>query len=345
MGEERERLLSFVEDDNFSLARSRIARFYSVDEIGQLEAFKSVYNSEVPQRSNSLLGTGYGPWGISTERGGSINAWDEIDASVYNVRGPQYLQDKKKQPSGPALAELAVVDLFSCDTDVANAAACPAAKTIQRLRRSGESRMLLVLNFRLCPLHVIIVWAIPPASPSVDGPSRQLLDRFLLGMSDEERNQRLKVIPRILTGPWPIRKLIGENSAAILGRGIPISYFRGENELEISVSIAASRSAQRVSKAMLRGASAIELEVGLVIEGKTPAELPEQLLGGFRVAHADLQNVRIIDAEMPLETESESLSGFISRNSRDNTASREPKTPPQPSFKRPAHLPPPMPTS
>jgi len=270
-------------------------RFYSVDEMAQLEYFKSELCRKQVPRANSLIGSGKGPWGICTERGAKENGWDDIDATVYKVRGPSYLKDKRKISSGAAISELLVVDLFTCDTDIDNVAACVAAKTVQRLRRDGEDRRLLVLNFRLVPLHVVIVWALPASTPDA-GPSRDLLARFASDdMDTAERNSRLKVIPRVLTGPWPIRKLLGENSAAILGRGIPVTYHSSENELEVSVSIASSSAAQRVSKALLRAGSALEIELGLVVEGKSESELPEQILGGFRVSHADLNNIRHVD--------------------------------------------------
>lgn len=288
---ERDRLLTYVEGDDDD---DKIRRFYTVQEFSDLQAFRSNYCSRSPTRQHTLRNTGAGPWGISDSRGGDQNAWDDVDGTVYKVRGGTYLADRKKEDSGPCLAELCVVDLFMSNTDVARASKCEEAKTVQRLRRAGETRKLLILNFRVVPLHVIIVWALPPTGSGGGTPAQALLERFVTSMTDEERDKRLKVIPRIIAGPWPIRKLVGENCPAILGKGIPVKYFADDNELEVSVSITASGAAQRVSKAMLRAGSALNLELVTVIEGQAEDELPEQVLGGFRVIHADLTAVRMV---------------------------------------------------
>lgn len=296
---ERERMLSFVEEPDRSQRHSQLARFYSLEELGELESFIQEYNHQNLgdlgiARANSLIDTGHGPWGIRSAKGGTTNAWDSVDAETFNVRGPTYLKDRKKVKSGPAIGELAVLDLFMSDVDIANVARSDAAKTIERLRGEGEFRKLVVLNFRLLPLHCVMVWAVPD-SIAESGPAGRLLDRFLTDMPDAERNKRLKVIPRLAAGPWPARRLVGENSPAILAKNIPIDYFASENEFEISVCIAQSTAAQRVSKTLMRAGTAIDIEIVVLIEAQDASELPEQVLGSFRIIHADLTSVRHVD--------------------------------------------------
>lgn len=295
--EDRDRILDGLEEVDSTQRHAKLARFYTVEELDEIEQFVQDFSGTQPVygRSHTLVGSGHGPWGISTASGGTTNAWTAIDGTNFNVRGPAYLSDRKKVPSGNNLAELAVVDMFMSDDDIANVAACEAAKTVQRLRREGETRKLLILNFRIVPLHFVVVFALPPASTDPDDPSRALLHRFVNDMTDEERNQRLKVIPRLQTGPYPIRKLVGENSPAIIAKKIPVTYYTSENELEISISIAASAVARRVSKTLVRAGSAVDIELVIVIEGKDVSELPEQILGGFRVIHADLSSLRTVE--------------------------------------------------
>lgn len=294
---DRDNVLNFFEAEDTSMRR-HLTRFFTMAEIVDLESFNVMLKETEGgrmKRSNTLIDEGYGPWGIADQKGGSDNAWDDISGWNYQVRGPKYQSDKKKVQSEERLLELLVVDLFMSDTDVANVAACLAAKTVQRLRRDGETRKLLVLNFRIVPLHLVCVWAVPPDLEKQGTPAAKLLASFVGGMSDGERNSRLKIIPRILQGPWPVRKLVGENSPAILGKGIPVSYFSSANELEISVSIAASSAAQRISRVMLRAGTAIDIELALLIEGQAEEELPEQIMGGLRLARAQLGSVRTVD--------------------------------------------------
>mmetsp|Transcript_122501 Transcript_122501/g.354079 ORF Transcript_122501/g.354079 Transcript_122501/m.354079 type:complete len:363 (-) Transcript_122501:30-1118(-) len=294
---ERERLLNFVEEKD-AKARRTLVRYYSCLEAEQLEDFAANFSQEPPtiSRSNTLIGAGLGPWGISSQIGGRKNSWDTVDAAGFAVRGPLYLSDRVKQTSGPSLAELLVVDLFLSPVDIPAVSQSNAARTVQRLRRDGEKRRLFVLNFRLVPLHVVAVWALPEAS-ATPSPAQSLLSRFLDDMTDAERSTRLKVIPKVVAGPWVVRRLVGENHPAILGRGIPLDYYSTADALEVSVGIASSAAAQRVAKAMLRAGSALAVELALVIEGKTEGELPEQVLGGFSVFHADMSCLREVDSE------------------------------------------------
>ena len=62
---------------------------------------------------------------------------------------------------------------YAEDTPCVSASA--AAGTIHRLRRAGETRKLFVMNFRVVPLHVVVVWALP-ARPK-DGAGHELLQR------------------------------------------------------------------------------------------------------------------------------------------------------------------------
>mmetsp|Transcript_65006 Transcript_65006/g.188485 ORF Transcript_65006/g.188485 Transcript_65006/m.188485 type:complete len:355 (-) Transcript_65006:137-1201(-) len=295
---ERERILGLVEEEDGEV-RGRKQRFYSCSEVEEIEEFLNLFSRQpdLLKRDNSLLTIGCGPWGVSSEKGnGEKNAWGDVDCTKYAVRGPTYLWNRHKLNSLGSLAELCVVDLFISGIDIPSASTHAGAKTVQRLRRAGEKRRLFVLNFRLVPLHLVVVWALPNTAGGGDSPAAALLERFFGEMSDEERSKRLKVIPKILVGPWVVRRLVGENHPAILGRQIPVDYYTAEGVLEASVGVASSSAAQRVAKTMLRAGSALALELVLLVEGQTEAELPEQALGGFSIYHADLTQLREVGA-------------------------------------------------
>jgi len=285
-----------------------LQKFYSMEELDEVDFCLqgSQEQDALPSlpRRNSLIDSGHGPWGISSQKAaGSTNAWDEVDCTTYVVRGPGYLRNHKKVNSDAALGELRVVDVYRTEVDVANASVNEGVKTIQRLRGEGETKELIVLNLRVGQIGAVVVWALPEllAQP---GPGRALLEQFK-GMSDGDRNKRLKVIPRLKAGPKLIKMMVGDNTPAILAKQIPVSYFTGEGVFEMSVNITESAAAKRVSNMIIGAASKLDIELAIVIEAQADTELPEQILGAFRILHADLASTRILLKDQVIAREGE----------------------------------------
>merc|ERR1712216_616490 len=141
----------------------------------------------------------------------------------FAVRGPTYFVDRKKHSYPSAVGELLVIDLFMSATDIQRVAESPAAGTVQRIRQAGEKRQLLILNFRIVPLHFVAVFAINPegSGEAVSKNSSRLVHRFMTEMTDEERRHKLKLIPRVQRGPWLVRKALGENTPTLFAKNVP----------------------------------------------------------------------------------------------------------------------------
>jgi len=243
-------------------------------------------------RANSAVPADASSWGNVGVRGGDQNSWDEADGTSFQVRGPTYSLDRKKVRSQSPLGELVVVDLFESEVDVERLATCGAAGTLQRIRASGESRRLLVLNFRVVPMHLVIVFALPAHGTEKDGAALDLLNRFVGGeMEDDERDGRLKVIPRVVRGPWVAKGLLGE-TPAVLGKTIPVQYFAGDGAFEVSIQCTASSIARRIVRVLRPASSMLTLELAFVIQGNGEGELPEQVLGSFRLTSPDVATLR-----------------------------------------------------
>ncbi|CAI0423357.1 unnamed protein product, partial [Linum tenue] len=56
---------------------------------------------------------------------------------------------------------------------------------------------------------------------------------------DEYRNQRFKIVNRIVKGPWMV-KTIGDHSACLLGKALTVNYHKEPKYLEINADIASS---------------------------------------------------------------------------------------------------------
>mmetsp|Transcript_38815 Transcript_38815/g.54659 ORF Transcript_38815/g.54659 Transcript_38815/m.54659 type:complete len:215 (+) Transcript_38815:84-728(+) len=113
-----------------------------------------------------------------------------------------------------------------------------------------------------------------------------------------EKNASLKLIPYIAEGPWIVRNMV-TGTPAIIGKKLPVTYTSGyipssssssskvpylEADLDVGNS---SSTARRIVSVCRRYMSTLTLDVGFVIQGNTPEELPEQMMGSIRVHGVD----------------------------------------------------------
>ena len=112
--------------------------------------------------------------------------WSEPDASLFQVRGPLYLSDKKKVPSARAKFHLVGVDLFSFEvgSERYNLSARPGS-TVQQQQGASSSKFTFVFNMIIPGSeNLSMVFYYHPAKDNVfdDGsPFSELLNDFLDG--------------------------------------------------------------------------------------------------------------------------------------------------------------------
>jgi Protein ENHANCED DISEASE RESISTANCE 2, C-terminal len=134
--------------------------------------------------------------------------------------------------------------------------------------------------------------------------AEQLFAKWLLGDTNY-KNERLKLIPYVAEGPWVVRNMV-TGRPAIIGKKLPVSYQlttpptqQVDGKLSSSSSVSApllcatldvgngSATAKRIVSVCRRYMSALTVDIGLVIQGERPDELPEQMLGAMRVHGPD----------------------------------------------------------
>jgi len=279
--------------DEDDLRDGQVARFYTANELDKILAFRSELRS-INSTLGSFADVPSEAWGVREVRGCEHNSWDTVDATDFKVRGPKYFVDKVKVMSKPAIAELAVVDFFESTGDIERVARCAAAGTVQRLRAGGETRKLVMINFRIVPLQLVAVWTLPAEFEK--DPASVVAARLATAgaMDGKEMSQRLKVIPRVLAGPWVALCMVGE-TPGMLAKNIPVSYYDEDGVLEISVQIASSGTAARMCRVLRPMATGLSLELCLLLQSQRAEELPERILGGLRVVHPDPMSVRKVD--------------------------------------------------
>lgn len=125
--------------------------------------------------------------------------------------------------------------------------------------------------------------------PNLDNvsPGERAFANWIMG-DDEYKNQRLKLIPIVVEGPWVVRNLV-TGKPAIIGTKLPISYYKCHHnimvaELDIGNS---SATAKRIVSLCRRYMKSLTVDIGFVIQGNTQQELPEQMVGSIRIHGVD----------------------------------------------------------
>ncbi|CAI6003307.1 unnamed protein product, partial [Closterium sp. NIES-65] len=202
------------------------------------------------------------------------HAWKQAVSDNFCVRGATYLSDGIKIPAAQPLLSLLAVDWFKSDSRIDNVAARPGS--VMQSEAGKKLPFVFVLNLQVPgkPNYSCVAYF------AADRPVKKdsLLGRFVNAEDDSFRNSRFKLIPRIEEGFWAVKRAVG-TKAAILGKALTCSYFKGENYLEMDVDVGSSSVARSVIGLVLSYVTSLVVDLALLIEAQAADELPEYLLG------------------------------------------------------------------
>ncbi len=238
------------------------------------------------------------------------NCWSESPIEIFSVRGSNYMNgDKKKVRTKNYIFEARGCDLFL--TQVHNSR---IDDITLKGGLGGNIRKKPTFLFRfLFPWGLMVqYYEVPPKlvpfmkmgmtkeekqKLSIEGFSKAEIAtaRWLASDNADFKNERLKLIAIVPEGPWIVRKLV-TGQPALIGKRLDVSYKyipRESNsaeclqicDLDISSGAAIAKKTVNVTRRYMSSLQAVD--IGFVIEGKTPAELPEQMMGSTRLHHVD----------------------------------------------------------
>mmetsp|Transcript_15306 Transcript_15306/g.21842 ORF Transcript_15306/g.21842 Transcript_15306/m.21842 type:complete len:593 (-) Transcript_15306:358-2136(-) len=242
-----------------------------------------------------------------SDLGSVFNCWSRPPHQSFRVRGKNYIKDKKKISSEDFLFPTRGVDLFLTDD-------CP--ENVGRFTSlfGGELRKVptMIINFRLPWGFLATYHEIPEkfrpfiqknydesqSSSLMDNmsPAEKCVCKFLV-CNDEIRTKSFKLVPNVVQGPWIVKNVVG-GKPAIPGKKMPIKYFHGSADqasndaeyFEIDLDIVSSAAARGILAVTRKYTKVLTLDLGFVIEGNNPDELPEQMLLGTRLHGIDPMN-------------------------------------------------------
>ncbi|GAX83935.1 hypothetical protein CEUSTIGMA_g11359.t1 [Chlamydomonas eustigma] len=245
------------------------------------------------------------------------HVWDGLHSPgkpcPYNIRGPKYLNNRVKIPAGMSAFTLSAFDMVSLPHAVQH-----VARYLPSVRKSGAP-FGIVINLVIpgTPLLSLVATFVtdrdcfalankkPPEDP-MDGqhegwtPFDFALHRFITG-DNVTRNKMLKLIPHIDSGNWIVKNAVG-TKPLIVGKALKTTYFDTKQYIEVDIDVSADPTASYIT-GMVRGAtSGLVIDLGFVLEGQMPWELPEKLIGAARVSHLNVRDAVPLDIseEIPL---------------------------------------------
>jgi hypothetical protein len=254
-----------------------------------------------------------------------LDAWSEIFAHNFMVRGANYLNDNKKVCSESSLFQLLTVDLVCSDApNFQGLCSHPQERIQQALQKERDTGIKQLPSFvfavNLCvpaaasttptgttsPMkspnnkskstncyHLVAYFGLDDISIITTNHQSTAVGRlchhFFFGESNTFRDSTFKLIPRIAEGNFVVRKAVG-SKPSILGKKLQQYYVRTDRFMELIVDIGSDSVATRIVKLALGYAKSLTVDMMFVLEGATNDTLPERILGGVRVKEVDFKN-------------------------------------------------------
>ncbi|KAL6985127.1 hypothetical protein U1Q18_018504 [Sarracenia purpurea var. burkii] len=245
-------------------------------------------------------------WRDEAINGGSLNhvdldtgcnGWASPPGDLFSLRAKNYFSKKQKFPSGVWLLQPAGVDWLRSETKLENVLGRPDNRVMHALRKA-QSRgkclktFVLAVNIQVPgrDQHSAVFYF----STDDPIPADSLLHRFVDG-DDAFRNQRFKIVNRIVKGPWIVKAAVGNYSACLLGKALTCNYIRGSNYLEIDVDIGSSAIASAILRLALGYVTTVTIDMGFLVEAQAEDELPEKLFGAVRICQMEMSSATFVD--------------------------------------------------
>ncbi|GKV03106.1 hypothetical protein SLEP1_g15469 [Rubroshorea leprosula] len=225
------------------------------------------------------------------------NGWASPPGELFSLRSKNYFTRRQKSPSGDYLLAPAGVDWIRSSAKLDNVLARPDNRVVQALKKAqsdGQSLKSFIFAVNLQVPGKDYHSAVFYFATEDPIPSRSLLYRFING-DDAFRNQRFKIVNRIVKGPWIVKKTVGNYSACLLGKALTCNYHRGANYLEIDVDISSSAIAAAILHLALGYVTSVTIDMGFVVEAQTEDELPERLIGAVRVCQMEMSSATVVE--------------------------------------------------
>ena len=256
--------------------------------------------------------SGYSPRDPTTRRlvGRQGAYWSEPDATGLKIRGPTYLMDKVKIPVGKPLFFLLDCDLFDLPKQTDHVGRYLKHRISSLWSDYGKPKgytVIIQLQVPGPPWKSFVMY-FGLTNPSTvfdnDTPFSRIAKKFFAPQNTTStsgdqnlhkwRNNTFKLIPRCVNAPFVVKRAVGE-VPTLLGNKLQQAYYGTSDYFEVDVNISSSRIAQYTVGLALNYAAVVVCDLAFVLQGASPAELPEQLVGCMRIEHIVMKDAQPLD--------------------------------------------------
>jgi hypothetical protein len=220
-------------------------RFMQVQFDAALERNISKNPSANLPRSGGVTESAQGTIGTIPAPTCPANMWADVDPSTFRVRGRSYNTDKVKEASGPNVFKLICVDMFEVVDPVRNIAADPKNRVYLANQR-GDNTWVFVVSFMVPGppnLNFVVYLEGNKEVIEADTPFGRIARPFFFGNDDEFRNNRFKLIPKIVEGNMVVKMAV-KDTPTLIGNKLKQYYFKGDNYFELDIDVGSSNIAK-----------------------------------------------------------------------------------------------------
>jgi hypothetical protein len=245
--------------------------------------------------------------------------WAEPDASLFMVRGPNYLTDKKKIASNSSKFHLVGVDLFSFESSLDRYNVC--GKTISSCYHI--KKFTFVVNMIIPgPENLSMIFYYQPTKENLfdeNTPFSELFNDFLDG-DDLFRTSRFKLIPTVVEGSFLIKQSVG-SKPTLVGNKLHCPFYKNDHSFEVDIDISSNSVANTVVSMVQSVTKSLVVDLAFLLEAQTEEELPEIILGTVRLQNVSLEKPVRVPRYHPPPPPPPSLPSFVSSVSSVSSAS------------------------
>lgn len=218
----------------------------------------------------------------------SMFAEAKIDG--FKVRGSSYNIDGNKiRAQENAMFKFLCMDLIETKDPIFNISSAPYNR-VKLAKDRGDDNYYFVFNL-IVPgppyLCFVSYYLVNKADINADTPFGRVASKFFSEeCSNEYRNNRFKIIPKIIEGNFLVKAAV-KDTPALIGNKLYQYYHRGENYFEIDVDVSSSAVAKNLCGLAMGYCKTIVLDMGLCLQGNEENELPEVIMGGVSFVRVD----------------------------------------------------------
>lgn len=223
------------------------------------------------------------------------NGWASPPGAAFKVRGPEYFKTKVKIPAGDYLLKPIGLDWIKSSVkmgEILKHSNSRVRKVIDNEFPAGDKPFVWAFNMQLPTKDNYCVVAYFTNIEPITGDS--LIEKFLKG-DDDFRNSRLKMIANIVNGPWIVKRAVGEQAICVIGRALTCKFCVAENYIEVDIDIGSSMVATAIVHLAFGYITTLTVDLAFLIESQVESELPEKLLGAFRLSNLNPASARQVE--------------------------------------------------